>query len=90
MKVDDIIRFDLRTKLPETSAELRITLTVVCPNCDGDFDLFDILGLNDEGELFKAALPDGPWSGSAEHDSFTAEVDCTFCLQTILVKGINW
>jgi len=70
-------------------ADLSITLTITCPNCDEYFDLMDDgMGLNETGWLINQAAPSGNWSES--HDVFELDVQCPECQEDIEIRGITW
>jgi hypothetical protein len=69
-------------------AKLDIRLHVDCPECEEFIDLFDITGLNDEGELIDQVCPTGNWSDA--HREFEIEVKCPACDQNFKVKGVEW
>ena len=69
-------------------ASLSISLYVDCPHCDDYFDLMEIEGINDSGELTRQACPDGYWSDA--HDKFDEKINCPECMKEIHIKGIAW
>ena len=75
--------------MEKMKASLHMTLFTTCPECEEHINLFDQdLGLNDEGEMYKAALPEGNWS--EEHEKFECTVCCPECSVEFDVKGIDW
>ena len=71
-----------------TTATLLISLDVVCPQCTLSFDLIEREELNADGEMLKAACPDGTWH--VEHEKFQEDVTCPECHTTFPVRGIEW
>jgi len=70
-------------------AVLCIEVTVSCPECKELIYLTDDdLGLNDDSEIYKMALPEGQWCD--EHKHFEVSFDCPSCKKEINVKGLEW
>ena len=72
-----------------TTPTLHIELNVSCPKCGNYIDLLSVdLGINDEGEILKQAIPKGHWTD--EHPKFSEVITCPDCWEKFLCEGIDW
>jgi len=72
----------------KVSADLNIELNIECPSCDECINMFELNGMNDEGELYTASISEEAFT--SHHEEFNFDVECPNCEALFNVNELNW